>query len=172
MPCGSDRSFIFQVCPQRDKIASRLPMDRECWTKAFPRLGREIELMLKCEGMQHHFTLVRCPRWHRGRVAIIGDAAHALPPTLGQGAGLTLMNAQALVMMLRRGGSVEETLRAWEASVRPVSDTTQRWAMRYDFLACRWPESLALVRAAIIRAFQLPALNQRMRIADRGLGGH
>jgi 2-polyprenyl-6-methoxyphenol hydroxylase-like FAD-dependent oxidoreductase len=170
MPCGRDLSFIFQTCPQRDKIASRLPLDRECWSNAFPQLAREIELMRQCEAMQHNFTLVHCPRWHKGRVAIVGDAAHALPPTLGQGAGLTLMNTLALVMTLRRGRAVEEALNDWETTVRAVSDTTQRWAMRYDFLACRWPESLAFARAAIIHAFQLPALNKRMRIADRGLG--
>jgi 2-polyprenyl-6-methoxyphenol hydroxylase-like FAD-dependent oxidoreductase len=169
MPCGSDLSFIFQVSPQSDRIASRLPIDRECWSKAFPRLGREIELMRECIAMQHHFSLVRCPRWHKGRVAIIGDAAHALPPTLGQGAGLTLMNTQALVLALRRGRPVEEILPNWEAAVRTVSDTTQRWSMRYDFLAGRWPESLSFVRAGIIRAFRLRALNRRMRIADRGL---
>jgi 2-polyprenyl-6-methoxyphenol hydroxylase-like FAD-dependent oxidoreductase len=170
MPCGGELSFIFQACPQGDKIATRLPLDRECWSKAFPRLVREIELMRQCQALQHNFTLVHCPHWHKGRVAIIGDAAHALPPTLGQGAGLTLMNARALVMALRRGRAVDEALKDWETKVRAVSDTTQRWAMRYDFLACRWPESLAFARAAIIQAFQLPALNRRMRIADRGMG--
>jgi hypothetical protein len=80
------------------------------------------------------------------------------------------MNAQALVMALRRDRAVDETLKDWETTVCAVSDTTQRWAMRYDFLACRWPESLAFARAAIIQAFQRPALNKRMRIADRGLG--
>jgi 2-polyprenyl-6-methoxyphenol hydroxylase-like FAD-dependent oxidoreductase len=169
MPCGSDLSFVFQVCPQWDKTASRLPIDRQCWSKAFPRLRREIELLGECAAMQHNFSLVRCPRWHRGRVAIIGDAAHALPPTLGQGAGLTLMNAQALTIALERIGTVEEALPVWEAAVRSVSDTTQRWAMRYDFLTRQWPESLWFIRAAIIWSFRLPALNRRMRIADQGL---
>jgi 2-polyprenyl-6-methoxyphenol hydroxylase-like FAD-dependent oxidoreductase len=169
MPCGGDLSFIFQVCPEWDKIASRLPIDRECWLQAFPRLGREIELLRECTAMQHNFSLVRCPRWHRGRVAIIGDAAHALPPTLGQGAGLTLMNAQALAIALQHSPTVEEALPVWEVAVRAVSDKTQRWAMRYDFLTRQWPESLRFVRAAIIWSFRLPALNRRMRIADQGL---
>jgi 2-polyprenyl-6-methoxyphenol hydroxylase-like FAD-dependent oxidoreductase len=119
--------------------------------------------------MQHSFSIVRCPRWQKGRVAIVGDAAHAMPPTLGQGAGLTLMNAYALTIALDRNRTVDETLPAWETAVRSVTDTTQRWAMRYDFLTRQWPESLWFVRAAIISAFRLPALNGRMRIADQGL---
>jgi hypothetical protein len=65
--------------------------------------------------------------------------------------------------------TVEEALVVWENSVRFISDKTQRWAMRYDFLTGRWPESLSFVRAAIVRAFRLPALNGAMRIADQGL---
>jgi 2-polyprenyl-6-methoxyphenol hydroxylase-like FAD-dependent oxidoreductase len=169
MPCGADVSFVFQVCPEWDQVACRLPIDIPCWAKAFPRLGREIELLFQTAAIQHNFSIVRCPHWQKGRVAIIGDAAHGLPPTLGQGAGLTLMNAHALTISLDTYRTVEEALVVWENSVRFISDKTQRWAMRYDFLTGRWPESLSFVRAAIVRAFRLPALNGAMRIADQGL---
>jgi 2-polyprenyl-6-methoxyphenol hydroxylase-like FAD-dependent oxidoreductase len=169
MPCGDDLSFVFQVCPEWDKRASALPIDLECWSRAFPQLRREIEILSQTAAIRHNFSIVRCPRWQKGRVAIIGDAAHGLPPTLGQGAGLTLMNAYALAIALDRNRTVNEALPAWETAVRFVSDKTQRWAMRYDFLTRQWPEPLWFVRAAIIRAFRLPALNRRMRIADQGL---
>jgi 2-polyprenyl-6-methoxyphenol hydroxylase-like FAD-dependent oxidoreductase len=169
MPCGSDLSFVFQVFPEWDRSAMALPIDRAFWTKAFPRLRREIDMLSQTEALQHNFSIVRCPRWHKGRVAIIGDAAHGLPPTLGQGAGLTLMNAHALALALDRNRTVEEALPAWETAVRFVSDKTQCWAMRYDFLTRQWPEPLWFLRAAIIWAFRLPALNRRMRIADQGL---
>jgi 2-polyprenyl-6-methoxyphenol hydroxylase-like FAD-dependent oxidoreductase len=169
MACGSDLSFVFQVCPEWDKTAGALPIDVACWSKAFPRLRREIEVLAQTAAIQHNFSIVQCPRWQTGRVAIIGDAAHGLPPTLGQGAGLTLMNAYALAVALDRHRSVDEALPAWESAVRFISDRTQAWAMRYDFFTRQWPESLWFVRPAIIRAFQLPALNRRMRIADQGL---
>ncbi|MEU4986461.1 FAD-dependent oxidoreductase [Streptomyces sp. NPDC021969] len=38
--------------------------------------------------------------WHRGRVVLIGDAAHCCPPTLAQGAALSLEDAWVLARML------------------------------------------------------------------------
>lgn len=34
--------------------------------------------------------------WHRGRVILIGDAAHAMLPTQGQGASQAIEDAEAL----------------------------------------------------------------------------
>jgi 2-polyprenyl-6-methoxyphenol hydroxylase-like FAD-dependent oxidoreductase len=45
---------------------------------------------------------VRMHQWHGPRVAILGDAAHALSPQLGQGINLALMDAAALADCLAR----------------------------------------------------------------------
>ena len=42
------------------------------------------------------FETLRLHRWSSGRVAVLGDAAHAMPPYLGQGAGHAKMNARGL----------------------------------------------------------------------------
>ena len=169
-PCGDDLTYVYQVSPEWDKAAAALPNDVAHWSKAFPRLSREIEIFSRISAIQHNYVLVRCPRWQRGRVAIIGDAAHGLPQALGQGAGLTLMNAQALAVVLGSGRAVEDALAAWEAAVRSVSDQTQRWALRYDFFTRQWPAPLWFMRPAISRVLHsFPPLNRRMRIADRGL---
>jgi 2-polyprenyl-6-methoxyphenol hydroxylase-like FAD-dependent oxidoreductase len=169
MPSGQNASFLYHVSPECDRSAARLPIDMEYWSRAYPKLGRELELLSQGKAIRHNFVIVRCPHWHKGRVAIIGDAAHGMPPTLGQGAGVTLMNAYALAIALDRNRTVEQALRAWESSVRFLSDRTQRWAMRYSFLAHHWPQPLESIRDGIVWAFRLPALNRRMRIADQGL---
>ncbi|ARZ66018.1 2-polyprenyl-6-methoxyphenol hydroxylase [Streptomyces albireticuli] len=38
--------------------------------------------------------------WHRGRVVLVGDAAHACPPTLAQGAAMSLEDAAVLAELL------------------------------------------------------------------------
>jgi 2-polyprenyl-6-methoxyphenol hydroxylase-like FAD-dependent oxidoreductase len=49
--------------------------------------------------------------WHRGRVLIIGDAAHATPPHLASGAGIAMEDAIVLPELLAEGNPVEQTLR-------------------------------------------------------------
>ncbi|NEA64515.1 FAD-dependent oxidoreductase [Streptomyces sp. SID12488] len=41
--------------------------------------------------------------WHRGRVVLIGDAAHCCPPTLAQGAAMSLEDALVLAELLTSG---------------------------------------------------------------------
>jgi 2-polyprenyl-6-methoxyphenol hydroxylase-like FAD-dependent oxidoreductase len=169
-PCAPDQTYVYQVCPEWDKTAITLPNDVAFWSRAFPRLAGEFELLSRAPASQYNYALVDCPAWQKGKVAIIGDAAHGLPPTLGQGAGLTMMNARALAAMLGQSRTVEEALPAWESAIRFISDKTQRWAVRYDFFTRQWPTALWFVRPAIIWAFRsIPALNRRMRIADMGL---
>ncbi len=48
--------------------------------------------------------------WYRGRVLIIGDAAHATTPHLGQGAGMAIEDALVLSEELTAGGSIEQQL--------------------------------------------------------------
>ena len=48
--------------------------------------------------------LPRLPRWSRGRVMLLGDAAHAPLPHQGQGAGLAIEDAYALGALLAKSG--------------------------------------------------------------------
>jgi 2-polyprenyl-6-methoxyphenol hydroxylase-like FAD-dependent oxidoreductase len=51
--------------------------------------------------------------WHRGRVLLIGDAAHAAPPHLASGAAMAIEDAVVLSEMLANGGELDETLTAF-----------------------------------------------------------
>ncbi|WP_285574440.1 MULTISPECIES: FAD-dependent oxidoreductase [unclassified Streptomyces] len=48
--------------------------------------------------------------WHRGRIVLIGDAAHCCPPTLAQGAALSLEDAWVLAQMLTEAGTWGDAL--------------------------------------------------------------
>jgi len=56
--------------------------------------------------------LVPAP-WHRGRVVLIGDAAHACPPTLAQGAAQALEDAAVLTELLLSSAELDNGL--WAA---------------------------------------------------------
>ena len=51
--------------------------------------------------------------WYRGRTVIIGDAAHACPPLIAQGAAMCAEDAVVLTEMLTSGAAVEEVLPAF-----------------------------------------------------------
>ncbi|MFD7920957.1 FAD-dependent oxidoreductase [Streptomyces sp. NPDC059740] len=46
--------------------------------------------------------------WHRGRVVLVGDAAHCCPPTLAQGAALSLEDALVLAELLTAADAAGE----------------------------------------------------------------
>ncbi len=67
--------------------------------------------------------------WHRGRVVLVGDAAHCCPPTLAQGAALSLEDAWVLSQMLTGSDAWDDALlQAYYerriARVRPVVEAS------------------------------------------------
>lgn len=51
--------------------------------------------------------------WHRGRIALLGDAVHATTPHLGQGAGMAIEDSLVLADELARHDDVEAALTAY-----------------------------------------------------------
>lgn len=56
------------------------------------------------------FALMLPRPWHRGRVVLIGDAAHSTTPHLASGAGIAVEDALVLAEELERGKDVEQAL--------------------------------------------------------------
>jgi 2-polyprenyl-6-methoxyphenol hydroxylase-like FAD-dependent oxidoreductase len=52
----------------------------------------------------------RLPAWHKDRVVLVGDAAHAMSPSAGQGASVALEDALHLVKLLRQFSGEFETV--------------------------------------------------------------
>ncbi|MEU5251598.1 FAD-dependent monooxygenase [Streptomyces longwoodensis] len=60
-----------------------------------------------------HELAVPLPRLHAGRVALLGDAAHAMTPNLGQGGCQAVEDAVVLAHLLARGADVPAALAAY-----------------------------------------------------------
>ncbi|MBO0753380.1 MAG: FAD-dependent monooxygenase, partial [Bradyrhizobiaceae bacterium] len=77
-------------------------------------------------------------RWTNGRLALLGDAAHAMLPHLGQGANQAIEDGVALAVLLEgeTSAAVPETLRAYEGFRRVRTDMVQAESrqngLRYD----------------------------------------
>ncbi|RSM69648.1 2-polyprenyl-6-methoxyphenol hydroxylase [Kibdelosporangium aridum] len=70
------------------------------------------------------------PSFVEGRVALLGDAAHAMSPDRGQGAGQSLEDAVVLAAMLTATKDIPRALRHYDEQRRPRTQDTARNARR------------------------------------------
>ena len=63
--------------------------------------------------------------WHHGRVVLIGDAAHAGPPHMGEGGCMAMEDALVLADVLRNADSLQAGLEAYVRRRRPRTDWVQ-----------------------------------------------
>ena len=79
---------------------------------------------------------VDCRRFFDERLVLMGDAAHAMAPNLGQGANSALVDAAVLLDELRTGASVRGAITAYDARRLPAVRTVAETAARIERL-CR-----------------------------------
>ena len=60
------------------------------------------------------YEMPSLPAWHRGPVCLVGDAAHAMQPSAGQGASMALEDCMVLAKCLRDVPEVEDAFAAYE----------------------------------------------------------
>lgn len=88
-------------------------------------------------------------QWGEGRVTLLGDAAHPMLPTLGQGACQSIEDAAALVECLGTGGEVESSLREYERRRSSRAAAFVRASRSSSDFRSRTPPA---VRDAVMRA--------------------
>ena len=79
------------------------------------------------------WALFDCPplsSWGKGRITLLGDAAHPMLPYLAQGAAMAIEDAAVLAACLERNPVVPAALRTYEASRQPRTTRVQHDASR------------------------------------------
>jgi 2-methyl-3-hydroxypyridine 5-carboxylic acid dioxygenase len=123
-PCEEGRRYIGLMAPVQDKDASTLPIDPAVWETCFPEFASALRL-IGSRGRLDVYETTRLDTWSVGRVAIVGDAAHAMPPQLAQGACCAMMNALSLAQFVSDGSEITGALHRWEMRERALTDDTQ-----------------------------------------------
>jgi FAD-dependent urate hydroxylase len=77
-------------------------------------------------------SVPQLPRWHRGRMLVLGDAAHAPSPSSGQGASLAIEDAVVLGTCLRDIADPAAAFARFEQIRRPRVEKIIRWAERVN----------------------------------------
>lgn len=98
---------------------------------------------------------IRMPAWSRGRVVLLGDAAHGPSPLSGQGTTLALVGARVLASALAAHPEPQPAFAAYEQRMRPFVQRNQALASGgLDLLIPASGFSIAL-RNAAMRLFPL-----------------
>jgi len=126
-PCGEDTLYMAMMAELNDKEGTAIPVNPEIWAEAFPELRPVLEAIGN-GGRYDIYEKTMLEKWSSGKVAIVGDSAHAMPPTLAQGAGCAITNALGLAVAIEESATVEEALELWESRERPLTDHTQNRA--------------------------------------------
>jgi len=137
IPCNDRDLYLALTVFDRDVAAKALPLDVEVWSRTFPHLRGLFE-RIGGQGRWDLFEEIRMAQWSRGRAAMIGDAAHAMAPNLGQGGACAMMGGLGLAVALEKSPNIEAALSAWEARERPIITHAQRWSRVFGWGA-NWP---------------------------------
>lgn len=118
-PTGEETLYAYLV--ERSQDRTRMPRAEQLQTvrrlaSGYHGFWDEIRDDLTDPSVLNHTAfehLLVPPPWNRGRVVLVGDAAHACPPTLAQGAAMGLEDAAVLAELLLGSDRVDESL--WAA---------------------------------------------------------
>jgi 2-methyl-3-hydroxypyridine 5-carboxylic acid dioxygenase len=123
-PCSVSEMYLSMMSPVTHPVATGVPVNKDIWMDAVPELAPLIRT-IGTQGRFNAYEMTRARDWSMGKAALVGDSAHAMPPTLGQGVGCAMMNALALAAVLSEVDSIEDGLAIWEKTERPMTDATQ-----------------------------------------------
>jgi 2-polyprenyl-6-methoxyphenol hydroxylase-like FAD-dependent oxidoreductase len=180
---GPDRHMvIYYVTAARDEIyfVTSVPesaewMTPESWSAkgsleqlrdAYAGFHAEVQAVLDaCPGVYKWALLDRdpLPRWHEGRVALLGDACHPMTPYMAQGAASALEDAAVLSRCFEQAGEdVVEAFRLYETTRRPRASAIQTASSTNTWLRSEtdpsWVYGYDAWEAPLGRASGLPPL--------------
>jgi FAD-dependent urate hydroxylase len=150
MPVGGGRCYWFVDVPMPLDAVDDLPGHREALAERFDGWSESVGILFD---RMDPASVARIPihdvdplpAWARGRVALLGDAAHTMSPDLGQGGCQAMEDAWVLTHYLSSTtGSVPDALRRYEAERMPhTADIVRRARKRSDTTHGVDPEATA-----------------------------
>jgi 2-polyprenyl-6-methoxyphenol hydroxylase-like FAD-dependent oxidoreductase len=105
-PTSENTIYAYVVEASRDRAsidpatyADEMRRLAQAYGGFWPEITKHIDDPAEVNYTWFHRHLVEGP-WHRGRVVLVGDAAHCCPPTFAQGAAMSLEDASVLAELL------------------------------------------------------------------------
>lgn len=198
-PLPGERTYFYCSVPRGEWREIRA-LHLEAWLAGWAPFGREVKRILEAvpDWDQVNYAEareIRARRWHAGPAFLVGDAAHAMLPDLGQGANSAMVDALVVVRLLARMRSerrtpprplpcatfylpalpaplppLEQVGRSYEALRKPFVTRIQRSARQVGTVASWTLPPARWARDALIRlTTRLPPLRNRMLTLTAGV---
>ena len=133
MPIGRGRTYGFNyVITQRfhDPLEGRLERLRHRLRNFGPRVQEHLDALERDDQVICSTIMwMEIKEWHAGRVVLVGDAAHASSPMMGQGGCMAMEDACVLAEELRSAATVEDALASYVRRRKPRVEWVQRQSM-------------------------------------------
>ncbi len=173
MPSGRNHMGFTFVMRVPDDI--EVP-DPQSWLyerfAGYPATARKVLARLRSEQIIRWqvYDIPPLARWTVGRIALVGDAAHAASPTLGQGAGMALEDSYVLAQCLSDlDGPVPDRLAEFERLRKPRAELLSEESRQRSLASTETdPERLAAIQAAVRGGDQWSLLKGIMDIVTGG----
>ncbi|MFD6974822.1 FAD-dependent monooxygenase, partial [Streptomyces sp. NPDC059949] len=168
VPLADGRIYVYAtaVAPEGYRpadVRTELLRRYGSWHDPIPALLERID---PAAVFQHdlHDLAAPLPRFHHGRLAWLGDAAHAMTPNLGQGGCQAIEDAVVLAHLLDRtgGGDVPAALAAYSTARCARTDAIRVRARRAGRIAALTHPLAVAVRDLAVRATPARAAHRAM----------
>ncbi|MFN4012194.1 MAG: FAD-dependent oxidoreductase [Pannonibacter sp.] len=140
------------------------PADRDALLRRFADWPAEIRTVMQLPDLWLRWALCAVDAdmpWARGRIALLGDAAHAMLPFAAQGAAMAIEDAAVLGRVMQGAKDIPAALAAYQQQRQPRATQVQQAAStNATIYHMAWPASLA--RDTVLRASSPERLLRRM----------
>jgi 2-polyprenyl-6-methoxyphenol hydroxylase-like FAD-dependent oxidoreductase len=166
-PIGEGSTYFYAAAHApsiADAIARRdLHTLREQWAQTLPASAAVLDRVASFDHLLiNNVTRVDCARWVDGRLVLLGDAAHAMAPNLGQGANSAIVDAAVLTIEIATNQTLTQALHRYTNRRRPRVRTVQNTADRLAALSAITSPTRRAIRDAGLRLLDhLPQLAHR-----------
>ncbi len=152
---GPDRHIVmYYVKPDRSEVYFVTSVPEADWrTESWSAKGDLGELRAAFAGFHpavravleacpdvHKWALVErdpLPRWHQGRVVLLGDACHPMVPYMAQGATSAIEDAAVLARCLEAGGDIATAFARYTATRHARASQIQLTSHRNEWMSTR-----------------------------------
>ncbi|WP_425254526.1 FAD-dependent monooxygenase [Janthinobacterium sp. NFX145] len=132
-PGGLTHTTVLMTFPSAEPgvRSPTTPSPREMLRAALVGRGKVADrIIAELDNVQDFYfgpmSQVQASTWSKGRLVLLGDAAHCPTPFTGKGTALALVGANVLAGEIKRCATHTEAFEAYERILRPYAERTQR----------------------------------------------